>query len=123
QASDRTRAPAARQAFDIERENPRLRDRYGRHTWGQSVLLARRLVEAGVTFVTVHMGGWDHHGQRQGGAIKQAMESRLPILDNAIAGLVEDLCDRGLYHKGAIFVCGEFWRAPRGDPDAWRGDW
>src|SRR5262249_32978010 len=53
--------PAARQAFDISREDPRLRDRYGRHTWGQSTLLARRLVEAGVTFVTVHMGGWDDH--------------------------------------------------------------
>src|SRR5262245_34274776 len=55
--------PAARRAFDIGKEDPRLRDRYGRHTWGQSTLLARRLVEAGVTFVTVHMGGWDDHAQ------------------------------------------------------------
>ena len=59
--------PAARRAFDINKEDPKLRDRYGRHNWGQSTLLARRLVEAGSTFVTVHFGGWDHHWDLQGG--------------------------------------------------------
>jgi hypothetical protein len=123
QAYELISGPAARQAFDVGREDPRLRDRYGRHTWGQSVLLARRLVEAGVTFVTVHMGGWDHHGIRQGGAIKPAMESQLPILDCAIASLVEDLCDRGLYDKVALCVCGEFGREPRVNQEAGRDHW
>ncbi len=59
--------PAARKAFDIGKEDPRLRDRYGRHSWGQSTLLARRLVEAGSTFVTVHFGGWDHHWDLKAG--------------------------------------------------------
>jgi hypothetical protein len=123
QAYEMISGPAARQAFDIEKEDPRLRDRYGRHTWGQSALLARRLVEAGVTFVTVHMGGWDHHGTAQGGAIKPAMENQLPIIDNAIASLVEDLSARGLYDKVALCVCGEFGRSPRINPDAGRDHW
>jgi hypothetical protein len=110
--------PLARQAFDINREDPRLRDRYGRHNWGQSTLLARRLVEAGVTFVTVHMGGWDDHAQ-----IEQAMKSKLPILDRALAGLVEDLSNRGLYEKVAVCVCGEFGRTPRVNPQAGRDHW
>ena len=54
-------SPAAREAFDIRREEPRLRDRYSRHQWGQSALMARRLVEAGVRFVTLTFGGWDYH--------------------------------------------------------------
>ena len=110
--------PAARQAFDLSQEDPRLRDRYGRHTWGQSALLARRLVEAGVTFVTVHMGGWDHHG-----GIGDALRAVLPILDRALAGLVEDLSDRGLYERVAICVCGEFGRTPRVNAGAGRDHW
>lgn len=110
--------PAARAAFDISKEDPRLRDKYGRHNWGQSCLLARRLVEAGVTFVTVHMGGWDDHS-----AIEAAMKNKLPITDRAIAGLVGDLCDRGLYDRVAICVCGEFGRTPRVNRDAGRDHW
>jgi hypothetical protein len=110
--------PAARTAFDINREDPRTRDRYGRHNWGQSTLLARRLVEAGVSFVTVHMGGWDDHAQ-----IERAMQSKLPIYDRAVASLVEDLTDRGLYERVAICVCGEFGRTPRVNQDAGRDHW
>ncbi|HXG13029.1 MAG TPA: DUF1501 domain-containing protein [Gemmataceae bacterium] len=110
--------PAARQAFDIGKEDVRLRDRYGRHPWGQSCLLARRLVEAGVTFVTVHMGGWDHHA-----AIEPAMKNVLPIFDRAVASLVEDLSDRGLYERVAICICGEFGRTPRVNKDAGRDHW
>jgi hypothetical protein len=110
--------PEARQAFDLSKEDPRRRDRYGLHTWGQSCLLARRLVEAGVTFVTVHMGGWDHHS-----AIEAAMKNNLPILDRAIAGLVEDLSERGLYERVAIYVCGEFGRTPQVNKDAGRDHW
>jgi hypothetical protein len=110
--------PAARRAFDIGSEDPRLRDRYGRHNWGQSCLLARRLVEAGVTFVTVHMGGWDHHA-----TIAPAMKNVLPIVDRAIAALVRDLSERGLYEKVAICMCGEFGRTPRINPQAGRDHW
>jgi hypothetical protein len=110
--------PAARRAFDIDKEDPRLRDRYGRHTWGQSTLLARRLVEAGVTFVTVHMGGWDDHAQ-----IEAAMKNKLPIVDRALSALVTDLSERGLYQRVALCVCGEFGRTPRMNPSAGRDHW
>jgi hypothetical protein len=118
QAYEMISGPAARKAFDIDKEDPRIRDRYGRHTWGQSTLLARRLVEAGVTFVTVHMGGWDDHAQ-----IAAAMKSKLPHYDKALAALVEDLSNRGLYKKVAICVCGEFGRTPRVNPSAGRDHW
>ena len=108
QAFDFITGPAARRAFDIGREDPRLRDRYGRHPWGQSVLLARRLVEAGVTFVTVHLGGWDHHWDLQKG-----MERNLPIVDSAVASLFHDLDGRGLLDSTLVVLCGEFSRTPR----------
>jgi uncharacterized protein (DUF1501 family) len=101
-------SPAARAAFDISSEEARVREMYGRTSWGQSALLARRLVEAGATFVTVHMGGWDHHWNLQSG-----MESNLPIIDRAISGLFTDLCQRGLYEKVLVVMCGEFSRTPR----------
>ncbi len=110
--------PRARQAFNIGQEDPRLRDRYGRHSWGQSCLLARRLVEAGVTFVSVHLGGWDNHSQ-----IENAMKRQLPIYDRAVGTLVEDLNERNLYNKVAICVMGEFGRTPRVNGSAGRDHW
>jgi Protein of unknown function (DUF1501) len=100
--------PSARRAFDIGKEDPRLRDRYGRHSWGQSCLLARRLVEAGSTFVTVHFGGWDHHWDLQAG-----MERYLPMVDSAVHGLFTDLEDSGLLEKTLVVLCGEFSRTPK----------
>jgi len=100
--------PHARKAFDIGKEDPRLRDRYGRHSWGQSVLLARRLVEAGTTFVSVHFGGWDHHWDLQKG-----MENYLPIVDAAVSSLFADLSDRGLLDRVLVVLCGEFSRTPK----------
>src|SRR5205814_5294863 len=100
--------PAARRAFGINTEDPRLRDRYGRHNWGQSTLLARRLVEAGSTFVTVHFGGWDHHWD-----LKAGMENNLPIVDSAVASLFSDLDERGLLETTLVVLCGEFSRTPR----------
>ncbi len=97
-----------RKAFDISKEDPKLRDRYGRNTWGQSTLLARRLVEAGSTFVTVHYGGWDHHWDLQKG-----MENYLPMVDSAVATLFEDLSDRGLDQRVLVVLCGEFSRTPK----------
>ena len=67
QAYDLVTGAKAREAFDISLEKPEVREKYGRHSWGQSTLLARRLVEAGTTFVTVHFGGWDHHWDLQAG--------------------------------------------------------
>jgi len=99
---------AARRAFDIAKEDTRLRDRYGRHNWGQSTLLARRLVEAGSTFVTVHFGGWDHHWN-----LKAGMEDYLPKVDAAVATLFEDLDDRGLLDTTLVVLCGEFSRTPK----------
>ena len=100
--------PAARKAFDIGSEDPRLRESYGRTNWGQSCLLARRLVEAGATFVTVHMAGWDHHWDLQKG-----YEDCLPRLDLAVSGLFNDLSQRGLLSKVLVVLCGEFSRTPR----------
>jgi Protein of unknown function (DUF1501) len=99
---------AARRAFDINKEDPRLRDQYGRHNWGQSTLLARRLVEAGSTFVAVHYGGWDHHWD-----LKKGMESVLPIVDSAVATLFTDLSERGLLDTTLVLLCGEFSRTPK----------
>jgi Protein of unknown function (DUF1501) len=100
--------PAAREAFNLEREEPRLRDLYGRHTWGQSTLLARRLVEAGATFVTVLYAGWDHHWDLQAG-----MENYLPRVDSAVSTLFYDLDQRGLLDTTLVVLCGEFSRTPR----------
>lgn len=108
QAFDFVTGPAAREAFDINREDPRLRDRYGRHSWGQSTLLARRLVEAGTTFVTVHLGGWDHHWD-----LKTGMERYLPMVDSLVSALFEDLHQRGLLDTTLVMLCGEFSRTPK----------
>jgi len=99
---------AARNAFDMTKENPQLREQYGRHSWGQSMLLARRLVEAGCTFVTVHLGGWDHHWD-----LKSGMENYLPRVDAGMATLFQDLSDRGLLDRTLVVLCGEFSRTPR----------
>jgi hypothetical protein len=100
--------PVARDAFDINREDPRLRDRYGRTSWGQSTLLARRLVEAGATFVNVHLGGWDHHWDLQA-----SYERLLPQVDSLVYGLFTDLAERGLLDQVLVVLCGEFSRTPR----------
>ena len=107
QAFELTAGSAARKAFDLSLENPSVRDRYGRHTWGQSALLARRLVEAGSTFVTVHCGGWDHHWNLEAGLIDY-----LPKIDTTVSALYEDLDDRGLLDQVLVVVGGEFGRTP-----------
>jgi hypothetical protein len=108
QAYELVTSPAARKAFDLASEDPKLRDRYGRHTFGQSTLLARRLVEAGSTFVTVFFGGWDHHWD-----LKAGMERNLPMVDAAVSSLLTDLSDRGMLNKVMVLLCGEFSRTPR----------
>jgi acetyl esterase/lipase len=108
QAYELVTSAEVRKAFDIGGEDEKLRDRYGRNSWGQSTLLARRLAEAGVTFTTVHYGGWDHHWN-----LKEGMQQYLPKVDAAVATLFEDLASRGLHEKTLVIVCGEFSRTPR----------
>jgi hypothetical protein len=108
EAFDFVRGATARRAFDINKEDPRLRDRYGRHNWGQSCLLARRLVEAGSTFVTVHFGGWDHHWD-----LKAGMERYLPMVDDCVSALFVDLEERELLDTTLVVLCGEFSRTPK----------
>jgi hypothetical protein len=126
-------APGPRQAFDMDREDPKVRDRYGRNPLGQNLLLARRLVEAGVGFVTVNgwtgaapgqKGGgppsssWDMHGGEMGmgnafGGGSYGMGWCLPVLDEALSALLTDLEDRGLLDSTLVVVLGEFGRTPR----------
>lgn len=112
-----------RSAFDISAEPDALRDSYGRHTFGQSALLARRLVEHGVTFVTVNCVPWDHHGSAGRYKTEEGARKLIPPLDAAIAGLVRDLMDRGLYEKTLVVAMGEFGRTPRMNRYAGRDHW
>ncbi|HVW38835.1 MAG TPA: DUF1501 domain-containing protein, partial [Pirellulales bacterium] len=118
QALEMVAGDRVREAFDLNRESPRLRDRYGRHLYGQSALLARRLIEAGTRCVTINTGYWDHHND-----IEQGLEEQLAPLDAAIGGLVEDLEQRGLLDDVAIFCAGEFGRTPLINGHAGRDHW
>jgi hypothetical protein len=110
---------AARDAFGIAREDPRTRDRYGRHALGQQCLLARRLVEAGVRLVTIDFPcvpgqkafSWDDHASVWN--IFEQMKIRLPVLDQIVSALVQDLYDRGLNDKVLLVVTGEMSHTPR----------
>jgi len=98
----------ARKAFDMATADEKLRDRYGRNSWGQSTLLARRLVEAGSTFVTCHFGGWDSHWNHQA-----RMETTLPQIDQLVSALLEDLSQRGMLETTMVMLMGEFGRTPK----------
>jgi hypothetical protein len=110
----------AQQAFDVNRESVKVRDHYGRNDLGQCCLLARRLVEAGVTFVTVQAGGgWDTHGNN----FTELKRRLLPQFDMGVASLVEDLYDRGLQDDVLVMAVGEFGRTPKINKDAGRDHW
>jgi hypothetical protein len=110
----------ALRAFDIHKEDPRLREKYGRNDLGQSCLLARRLVESGVTYVTVQAGGgWDTHGNN----FAELKNRLLPAFDRAVAALVDDLFVRGLQDEVLVMAMGEFGRTPRINPGAGRDHW
>ncbi len=112
-------SPAARAAFAIGSEDAQTRDLYGHTKLGQSLLLARRLVEAGVTFVTVDAGGWDTHANN----FEALKTKKLPEFDQAWAGLVQDMDRRGLMKDTLVLVWGEFGRTPRINKDAGRDHW
>jgi hypothetical protein len=107
----------AKEVFDVKREDPRARDKYGPRL-GEQMLLARRLCEAGVGFVTIQFGGWDMHGD-----IKNAMNNLGPQVDRAVAAFVEDLHDRGLDQDVLLVVTGEFGRTPKINGGAGRDHW
>lgn len=98
---------AALEAFDIQKEPDSIRDAYGRNHFGQQALLARRLVEAGVPFVTINNGGWDHHD-----GIFERFKTQGRQLDSVVAALIKDLDDRGMLDSTLVLVMGEFGRTP-----------
>ena len=108
----------AQQAFDIHSESDEVRDAYGRSSFGQRALLARRLVEAGVPFVTLYEGGWDHHN-----TIFEALDKKLPPFEATLAALIEDLDRRGTLERTLVVALGEFGRTPKVNKRGGRDHW
>jgi len=105
-----------KEVFDLSKETKELRDRYGRHTFGQDCLAARRMVEAGVPYVTISFpGGWDTHSRHF-----ERMRIQCPQLDQGLAALLADLSDRGLLDSTIVWCTGEFGRGPKVD---WQPPW
>jgi hypothetical protein len=116
----------ARKAFDLSQESDETRDRYGRDSLGEKALLARRLVEAGATFITLSdaWGHWDHHGDEvQWGGIVKGLTPMLPVMDRGVTALVSDLEQRGLLESTLVIVIGEFGRSPIMTKTAGRDHW
>lgn len=119
QGFDLVASTKAQAAFDIQREDPKVRDRYGRNDMGQRMLLARRLVEVGVSWVTVNWGGWDHHGK-----LAEAYKGdQLKTLDQGVSALLADLHERGLLGTTLVLLLGEFGRTPKINPGGGRDHW
>ncbi len=118
-AFDLITSPATKAAFDIHAESDKLRDEYGRHSLGQSCLMARRLIEAGVRCVTVDHSNWDTHNDN----FNVLKKELLPQLDTGLATLLRDLTDRNLLGKTLVVVMGEFGRTPRVNNNAGRDHW
>jgi hypothetical protein len=118
QAFDLMSSKEAQAAFDIGREPERVRNRYGRTPLGQRALLARRLVEAGVPFVTLYEGGWDDHTD-----LFPTFRKRMPGFEGTLAALIEDLDQRGLLASTIVLALGEFGRTPKINPQGGRDHW
>lgn len=113
------RSESAQEAFDLQREDEPVREAYGRNDFGQRMLLARRLVSVGVSFVTVYYGGWDHHTK-----IFDAYKGdHLKRFDQGLAALIRDLDERGLLDTTLVIALGEFGRTPKINKDAGRDHW
>ncbi len=113
-------------AFDLSQESQEIRDRYGKHSFGEKTLLARRLVESGVTFVTLSdaWGHWDHHGDEvKWGGIVKGLKPMLPVFDHGITTLINDLEQRGLLDSTLVLALGEFGRGPVLTKTNGRGHW
>ncbi|MBV10795.1 DUF1501 domain-containing protein [Rubinisphaera sp.] len=121
-------SPTAREAFQIDQESPKTRQKYGPRTIGQSCLLARRLIERGATFVTVNNRGWDTHNDlitrlKDGYTGAKKPVGLIPSLDLALSGLVNDLDERGLLEQTLVVVMGEFGRTPKLNSAGGRDHW
>jgi hypothetical protein len=112
-------APETKKAFEIESEDPKLRERYGRHRFGQSCLLARRLIQAGVRFVTVTDGGWDTHQNN----FKALKDSRIPPVDQALPQLLIDLEEQGMLDSTLVCWLTDFGRTPQINSASGRDHW
>jgi hypothetical protein len=119
QGIDLVGSTQAQQAFDIERESEKVRDAYGRNDFAQRLLFARRLVEVGVSFVTVYTGGWDHHTK----IFESYRGSIMKSFDQGVAALITDLDERGLLDNTMVIALGEFGRTPKVNKDAGRDHW
>ncbi len=108
----------AQAAFNIAAEPDAIRDAYGRTPFGQRALLARRLVKAGVPFVTLYDGGWDHHEN-----IFDAFDKKMPPFESAIAALIEDLHQQGMLERTLVVALGEFGRTPKVNERGGRDHW
>ncbi len=117
-AAEMVLSTEAQSAFDMDKESSEMRDAYGRNEFGQSCLLARRLVERGVKFVTVNSGGWDHHKK-----IWEGLEKKLPVFDMGFSTLINDMSERGLLKDTMVVAFGEFGRTPKVNKDAGRDHW
>ncbi|HEY0456382.1 MAG TPA: DUF1501 domain-containing protein [Verrucomicrobiae bacterium] len=117
-AAEMILSPDAQAAFAIDKENEKMRDAYGRNDFGQSCLLARRLVEGGVRFVTVNYAGWDHHSK-----IFESLDKKLPQFDQGFATFISDMEERGLLKDTLVLCMGEFGRTPKVNKDAGRDHW
>jgi uncharacterized protein (DUF1501 family) len=118
-AFDMMVSPEAKRAFDIHSEPAAMRDAYGRHTLGQSCLMARRLVEAGVRCVTIEHTNWDTHDN----CFVVLKNELLPALDSGLSTLFADLADRGLLERTLVVATGEFGRTPRINKNSGRDHW
>ncbi len=117
QAQDMLLSGRAREAFNLDKEDPRVRERYG-PGWGEQALLARRLVEAGVRYITLNTGYWDDHGH-----IQRALDNKLVRHDRAVGVLIQDLHERGMLDDTLVITAGEFGRTPRINDNAGRDHW
>ncbi len=111
-------SPEAQAAFNIHAESDAVREAFGRSSFGQRALLARRLVEAGVPFVTLYEGGWDHHRD-----IFNVMDERMPSFESTLAALIEDLAKRGRLERTLVVALGEFGRTPKVNSRGGRDHW
>src|SRR5262249_28865491 len=119
QALEILRSDKTQKAFDLGKERQELREAYGNNAFGQGALAARRLVEAGVRFVSISLGGWDTHGQNF-----QALKTRLlPNLDQTLATLVKDLSDKGMLERTIVYCAGEVGRTPKINKNSGRDHW
>ncbi len=119
EALDILRSDKTKKAFALETESAALRERYGKDAFGQSALAARRLVEAGVRFVTIGTGGWDTHGQN----FTRLKTNLLPPVDRTLSALIEDLKEKGLLDSTIVYCAGEFNRTPKINKNAGRDHW